>query len=87
MMATKHPCAGFGLSKRQREIFEQIATGDPHPPATLKQLDGLEATGLIKKGLAKLCRDGLGAYNIPQYYVPTPEHMQFCKWASEQARK
>lgn len=84
-MTTKHPCSGLGLTKRQREVFEQIATGVPLPRTTTKMLEGLEAHGLIQRGLDKLCRDGFGAYNLSQYYVPSWAHIQFCQWASEQS--
>lgn len=84
-MATKHPCHGLGLTKKQREIFERIATGETLPRASEKTFAALDAHGLIQRDLDKIiCRDRFGTVSIPQYYVPSWAHIQFCQWASEQ---
>lgn len=79
---TRHPCAG--RTKRSREVFEEIAigNGDEHNPRTV---DGLIAAGLVEEvGRRTLGRDAFGLITVPIYAVPTPIHMQWCKWCSEQ---
>ena len=78
---TEHPAAK--CTKRQREVFEQIAVGNDlgHHRRTI---DALTRKGLVEQiGTRVLGRDALGAITIPIYEVPIPLHMQFCRWASE----
>jgi hypothetical protein len=73
-----------GLSKAQREAFEQIAVGNALPAAHPKTLQKLKDKGLIEEGLGKTVGwDCFGAIVLPQYYVPLPVHMGWCKWCSE----
>lgn len=82
-LRTEHPCKG--MTKRQREAFEQIATGEALPRAMPITLQRLQTNGLIERGPDKvLGRDALGVISIPQYYVPLPVHAQWCQWCSEQ---
>lgn len=79
---TSHPCAG--MTPAQRRDFELIAINQ-RPLGGYKTLGALERRGLIKKDEPKVIgRDALGPIKIPQWHVPLPIHMQWCKWASEQ---
>lgn len=81
---TDHPCKG--MTPRQIEAFEQIATGDALPIAHRRTLASLEALRLIERLADKeLGRDRFGAIFVPQYQVPIPIHMQWCQWCSEQS--
>lgn len=79
-----HPCHGKKLSKRQIEVFEQIGSGAPLPRAASSIFKRLEAHGLIARAAPLVRRDSLGKYEIPQYFVPLPIHMQWCEWCSQQ---
>lgn len=80
---TDHPCKG--LRKNQRDVFEQIATGNAFPCTPKRNLTILEERGLIQRTEDKcLGVDSFGPVKIPQYYVPLPIHMQWCEWCSEQ---
>lgn len=73
-----------GLSRPQREAFEQIAIGDGLPRANKKTLVKLLERGLIERGEDKvLGRDCFGSITIPQYYVPIPIHKAWCGWCSQ----
>jgi hypothetical protein len=78
---TDHPCKG--LTKAQREAFEQIAVNLPHR-ATHKTLLALRAKGLIGYTDKVIGRDALGKITVPEWFVPLPVHMQWCQWCSEQ---
>jgi hypothetical protein len=78
---TDHPCKG--MTKRQREAFEQIAISQP-PRATHKTLVALRERGLIDYEDEVVGRDALGTITIPRWFVPLPIHFQWCEWASEQ---
>jgi hypothetical protein len=78
---TPHPCAG--MTPAQRRDFERIAINE-RPLGGYRTIQKLEARGLIAKAEPKIVgRDALGEIKIPQWYVPTPIHMQWCKWVSE----
>lgn len=77
-----HPCKG--MTKAQRQAFEQVACGDGLPSAMPKTLAKLVERGLIQRATDKvLGRDQLGVIAIPQYFVPLAIHMQWCEWCSE----
>ncbi len=78
---TDHPCKG--MTKRQREAFEQIAISQP-PQATHKTLVALRERGLIDYKNETIGRDALGAITVPRWFVPLLVQMQWCEWASEQ---
>lgn len=78
---TDHPCKG--LSKAQREAFEQIAISQP-PRATHKTLISMRQKGLIDYVDREIGRDALGKIVVPEWFVPLPIHMQWCEWCSEQ---
>jgi len=65
-----------GLTKRQREVFEQISINKDlgHPESTLK--------ALIKKGLIEQSKQMLYWGYIYRYEVPLNIHMQWCEWCS-----
>lgn len=77
-----HPCKGLGASATI--AFERIATGESLPPMSKGIAAKLLAKGLIDHGDPKICRDSLGAYSIPQYFVPLPVHMKWCEWCADQ---
>lgn len=78
---TEHPCKG--MSKKQIETFERLATGAP-PYAPQRTIDVLLKHGVIMRLPDKIVRDRFGDIHIPVYDVPTPIHMQWCKWCAEQ---
>lgn len=78
---TDHPCAG--MTKAQRQAFEQIAINQ-QPMATHKTLLALREKGLIGYTDKVVGRDALGKITIPEWFVPIHVHMQWCEWCSEQ---
>lgn len=79
---TQHPCKG--MTPAQRRDFELIAVGH-RPRGGHMTIKKLKERGLIEDAPPKILgRDALGAIAIPDWYVPLPIHMQWCKWASEQ---
>lgn len=78
---TDHPCKG--LTRAQIEAFEQIAINQP-PQSGWKTIEALLAYGVIERGEGEKRRDALGTYEIPNFFVPLPIHMQWCEWCSEQ---
>lgn len=78
---TEHPCKG--MTKAQREAFEQIAVNMP-PSASHKNLLALRANGLVDYENEVIGRDALGAITVPRWFVPLPVHAQWCAWCSEQ---
>lgn len=83
MSRVRHPCAG--MTAAQRAAFESIATQSggriaAHP----KTIAALIAKGVIARDRDEIVgRDRFGAIAIPNYYVPTPVHMQWCSWCAE----
>lgn len=79
---TSHPCSG--MTQAQRRDFELIAINE-RPLGGHRTIKALKARGLIKEAPPKVVgRDALGTITIPQWEVPIPIHMQWCKWCSEQ---
>lgn len=75
----------LGLTQKQTDVLGEIATGNALPyaaPATFRKL--IEKGLIVRLGDKVLGRDRFGAVAIPQYEMPTPEHMRFCEWCSEQ---
>lgn len=72
------------LTKRQLEVFEQIATGNDtgHPRITL---DSLERRGYIESEFQQL--RGFPPVAVCKYSVPIPVHMQWCAWCAEKLEK
>ncbi len=69
-----------GLSKRQHEVFEQIAVNNDtgHHPATLA---ALERKGLIEDvGCTRKIVMGCRAFSYRRYAVPTAIHIEWCYW-------
>ena len=78
-----------GLSARQQDVFEAIATGHDSPPAARSLLDALERKGFIAYETVPM----YGPTNAPidripmmvrSYYVPLPIHAEWCEWCSDQ---
>lgn len=79
---TPHPCAG--MTPAQRRDFELIAINE-RPRGGYVTLKALKAKGLIEEDEPRIVgRDRFGDIKIPQWSVPLPVHMQWCKWCSEQ---
>lgn len=78
---TDHPCKG--MSRKQREAFEQIAINQ-HPQDGWRSIDALLKAGVIEKVEGEKRRDAMGVYEIPRFNVPLSVHMQWCEWCSEQ---
>ena len=74
-----------GFTRSQQEAFEQIGAGNStaarcHPKSVKFLLDH----GMIEYvGMKTLGRDCLGLIQVPEYEVPLPIHMEWCKWCSE----
>ena len=80
MSEVRHPC--IGMSKRQREVFENIAVGldkGIHPATAA----ALMSRGLIQRKFEVVGRDAFGPIEIPRYWVPPPIHHQWCEWCAE----
>lgn len=74
-----------GLTKSQKEIFEQVATGNNnlayfHRPAAVKKL--LEIGAIKKIGEDKM-GSGWATITVPVYEVPLPIHAAWCKWCDD----
>lgn len=71
------------LTKRQREVFEQIATGNDsgHPQRTL---DSLAARGYITWEHETL--PGHPPVTIRRYHVPIPIHMEWYAWCAKRVK-
>lgn len=74
-----------GLSKSQKEIFEQVASGNNnlayfHRPVTVKKL--LEIGAIKKIGEDKM-GSGWASITVPVYEVTLPIHQAWCKWCDE----
>lgn len=74
-----------GLTKSQKEIFEQVATGNNnlayfHRHAAVKKL--LEI-GAIKHIGTDRMGSGWSTVKVKVYEVPLPIHAAWCKWCDE----
>jgi len=70
-----------GLRGKQRECFEQIATGRlaKHNPRTLAALAG---KGLIMFETNHFLLDGFGMLELDVPYVPSEIHQEWCEWCA-----
>lgn len=82
MTALRHPAAG--CTRRQIEVFEQIAIGndDGHSPRTIKAL--LDKGLIVELAPKVVGQDVFGLITVPQYQVPIHLHAQWCDWCAEQ---
>lgn len=69
------------LTKRQLEVFEQIAVNNDagHPTQTLKSLEG---KGLIESEEQIVGSRGEVQVKIKRYFVPAPVHIAWCEWCA-----
>ena len=80
----EHPAKTAGCTKRQIEVFEQIASGVTNPRCGANTLNALSLKGLIDSWERVVGRDSLGEIRVPHWFVPIPTHMQWCSWCAEQ---
>ena len=78
-MGTKHPAP----KGAQREAFEAIAIGSTSPAMAPATRDALLRKGLIEEIEPRML-GGRFPVRIRQFLVPTPLHMKYCAWCSEQ---
>ena len=78
----EHPAKAAGCTKRQIEVFDQIASGVTNPRAAQGTLKVLFDKGLIASEWEVVGRDCLGEIKLPRWYVPMPLHMDWCSWCS-----
>jgi hypothetical protein len=73
---TPHTAIAAKCTKRQIEVFEQIAIGNTTHPAKI-------INTLVKKGLVGLqehkSKDGFGIFTWHEPFVPIDIHMQWCE--------
>lgn len=81
-MGATHPAKEAKCSKRQIDVFEQIAIGmdGGHHPATLR---ALKKKGLIASTLPPMGRDAIGTISVYRYHVPLHIHVQWCEWCAQ----
>ena len=79
---TDHPAKS--CTKRQIDVFEQIATGITNPRAHPNTLNALALKRLIVVDWDVVGRDGFGEIKLPRWHVPLPIHTQWCSWCAEQ---
>ena len=77
---TEHPAIAAKCTKRQIEVFEQIAVGNTIH--SRKIIGALAAKGLVRFEENK-SRDALGPYSWQTPYVPIDIHAQWCDWCAE----
>ena len=72
----KHP----GRTAAQRRALDEIGCGNFSPAMSRKTCDAMVRAGLIEPcGIKVLGRDAFGVISIPEYQMPIPAHMQWCK--------
>lgn len=76
----KHPAEEKRCTKRQVEVFDQIASGVTNPSCHPSTINALSLKGLIAADWELTGRDAFGEIRIPRWYVPIPVHMQWCNW-------
>jgi hypothetical protein len=81
---TDHPAKAAGCTKGQIAAFEEIAAGVRHHGWSKKTIAALREKKLIEEELRTIGVDRFGPINVSCSYVPTPIHMQWCEWCSEQ---
>lgn len=80
-----------GLKQREREVFEQVATGNyslayhSHKKAAIKKL--LDIVAIVQVGATVICKDRFGVVTTPEYEVPLPLHAAWCRWCSDNAKE
>ena len=77
-----------GLSKQQFEALASIAFGGDGGGFHPKTLESLEKKGLIEPYEKKIYGRGTSPIDlipvvVRAYYMPIPEHIEFCFWCSE----
>lgn len=75
-----------GLTKSQKEVFEDVAIGSPRKLSNfhLAAVNKLLSMGAIEFcGNTLLCKDRFGEVWETQYQVPIPVHAAWCKWCSD----
>ena len=81
MTRPKHP----GRTAAQRRVLDEIGCGENCPRMADATRDALLREGLIVElGRKSLGRDRFGEITIPQYEMPIPVHMQWCKAVAEE---
>jgi len=81
---TKFPVPG--LTKSQREVFEDIGSGGfgnlaSARPKAIKRL--LEVGAIVEAGKTLVHQDRFGEVYRTDYAVPIPLHMEWCRWCSD----
>lgn len=70
------------MTKAQIRAFELIAINQ-FPGCKWPTIDALLKAGVIERGKGEMCRDAMGVYEIPSFFVPTHIHMQWCEYCAE----
>lgn len=70
-----------GLSKYQRDTFEQIAIGNDSFIRTET------AKILMGKGLIERISMRRGIFSVYRYQVPIPIHMAWCEWCRQNVKE
>ena len=79
-MKTEHPAIAAKCTKRQIEVFEQIATGNTsHPKKIVDVLLGKKLVCLQEHE----SKDKLGVFKWQEPFVPANIHFQWCCWCDE----
>lgn len=78
-----HPCQG--CTPGEISTFEAIAVNQyrGHGPKVPPAIKALLARGLIERAPDMVVGAGPLAVRVPQYAVPLPHHMQWCKWCAD----
>ena len=67
-----------GRTPAERCALDAIGCGEALPVMHPNVRQNLIAAGLIEQTGAVVRRDALGPYEVPQYEMPIPVHMQWC---------
>ncbi|KAB7785977.1 hypothetical protein [Methylorubrum populi] len=67
-----------GRTPAERRALDAIGCGDTLPAMHPKVRRNLLDAGLIEQTGTTARRDALGPYEVPQYEMPIPVHMQWC---------
>jgi len=77
----RHP----GRTEEQRRVLDEIGCGNFRPTARPSTIKALLKAGLIQQcGEKVLGKDRFGVIAIPEYQMPTPVHMAWCKYQTSQ---
>ena len=77
---TEHPAIAAKCTKRQIEVFEQIAVGNTLHPQRI--IESLAAKGLVVFQEHK-SKDPLGVFSWKEPFVPVDIHYKWCEWCAE----